>query len=283
MIKWPEEVNQFIRDNVRGRTTKELSALLNANFDMQFTPQQVKCAKNRLKVQSGTKCGNPVGYSTVYPEDMLAFVQANAKGKTTRELTDLVNEKYGAGTITERKMRAYKKNHDIVSGVDGRFKKGCLSWNKGKKQTDYMNPEAIERTKITRFKKGHTPDNLLPIGTKRKTKDGYWIIKVQSKGTQRERWRMLHHVVWEAHHGKIKRGQAVIFLDGNTDNVTLGNLALISLKENQRLNIKKWRFLNAELTETAINLTRLMEACKEAKNRERKDGRGAEADSPSEK
>ncbi len=36
-------------------------------------------------------------------------------------------------------------------------KKGDVSWNKGRKQTDYMSAEAIERTKSTRFKKGNLP------------------------------------------------------------------------------------------------------------------------------
>ena len=44
-----------------------------------------------------------------------------------------------------------------VQNKETRFKKGNVPVNKGKKQTEFMTSEAIERTKATRFQKGMKP------------------------------------------------------------------------------------------------------------------------------
>jgi hypothetical protein len=44
------------------------------------------------------------------------------------------------------------------------FKKGHATFNKGKKQTEYMSDEAIERCKATQFKHGSTPWNTKEDG-----------------------------------------------------------------------------------------------------------------------
>src|SRR5205814_1289629 len=66
---------------------------------------------------------------------------------------------------TETRIRKRIKKLGIVVPLeiiqkfsdDSRFKKGCVAVNKGKKQSDYMSPEAIDSSSKTRFKKGNLP------------------------------------------------------------------------------------------------------------------------------
>lgn len=120
---------------------------------------------------------------------------------------------------------------------DSYIKKGNISFNKGKKQSEYMTAEAIKRTKKTRFKKGNLPHNtkskngVISIRKDAKTKRPYKHIRV-SIG----KWKMLHVVKWETKHGKVPRGKIVVFKDGNSMNCALKNLQLMTREENMKRN-----------------------------------------------
>jgi len=104
------------------------------------------------------------------------------------------------------------------------FKKGIIPANKGKKQTEYMTPEAIEKTKSTRFKKGHRVWNHKEIGFERITKDGYIELKVAEPNV----FKLKHRVMWEKHNGPIPKGYNIQFHDGNKLNCCMENLYIIS-------------------------------------------------------
>ena len=61
---------------------------------------------------------------------------------------------------TVKAISALRYKYGAKSGLktrvpnSGQFPKGHVPRNKGKKQTDFMSAEAIERTKATRFQKG---------------------------------------------------------------------------------------------------------------------------------
>ena len=66
MWKWPVEVVDWMRENTAGRTTKELTILINQQgydrkYGMVFTESIVKGAKSRYGFKSGTPTGNPKG------------------------------------------------------------------------------------------------------------------------------------------------------------------------------------------------------------------------------
>jgi hypothetical protein len=114
---------------------------------------------------------------------------------------------------------------------ESRYKQGATPMNKGKKQTEFMTPEAIARTTGTRFKKGSTPHNTrsdFEISI-RKDKSGipYQYIRV-SLG----KWELLQRYVWEQHHGKIPAKHIIAFRDKNSLNCDISNLELLSMAEN---------------------------------------------------
>ena len=120
---------------------------------------------------------------------------------------------------------------------ESQLKKGNTPFNKGMKQSDYMTSEVIERTKKTRFKKGNKPHNTRKDGaiSFRKDKSGYTYANVRiNEGV----WKPLHRVLWENTNGSIPKDSVVIFKDGNTMNIEIENLELITRAENMLRNSK---------------------------------------------
>lgn len=99
MKRYPDEVAEYISAHVEGMTTKQLTSDLNNIFahkyNLNFTEAKIKSYKTNHGLKSKTKGGMPKGFSKVYPDGMEDFVRSIANGKTTKELTEAVNEKYG--------------------------------------------------------------------------------------------------------------------------------------------------------------------------------------------
>lgn len=107
------------------------------------------------------------------------------------------------------------------------FQKGHVPDNKGKT----MSPEIREEVKHTFFKKGHKPKNTKTdghISIRKDTRTGisYKYIRI-SEGI----WELLQRYIWIQEHGEIPKGYNVVFKDGNSLNVTLENLELLSDSE----------------------------------------------------
>lgn len=127
--------------------------------------------------------------------------------------------------------------------LNTRFAAGAIPANKGRRQVDYMSKSAIARTAKTRFKKGNIPPNT-------KGRDG--VITVRHDHPERHssnnqkpykyirvsigKWKPLHQFKWEKKYGKVPPGMCLWFKDGNTLNVKLNNIEIISLKENRIRN-----------------------------------------------
>lgn len=259
MWKWPQEVVDWLVENVPGRTTKEVTELINQQgfdkkYGMIFTDATIKGAKSRFHIKSGTPLGNPKGYSSKYPEGMAEYVASIAHGKSTAELVEAVNRKYGSGTIGIRQMKAYKRNHGINTGLTGRFEPGHIPENKGKK----MPPEAYEKCAPTMFQKGQSPVNHKPVGTvsvrnNAKKKQKYVYEKVAEPNV----WRLKHVLEWERHNGPVPKGKMIIFADGNPLNTDISNLVMISQSQNAVMNRWGIRGYDKETVEVAANVASL--------------------------
>lgn len=269
MRGWPEEVVTWLRENVPGRTSKEVTEIINQQgydrkYGMMFTESMIKGAKNRYGIKSGTPSGTKKGSSFKYPKDMEEYVRSIAKGRKTSEISRMVSEHYGIA-FTEKQCRNYKKNHGIASGVDCRFRKGQEPPNKGKP----MSREQYEKCKATMFKKGNMPGNCLKVGDYTHTTDGYMVRKVKETGTQWERFEFVHRAVWEEHNGPIPAGKMVSFLDGDKDNCSIENLFLTDNEENLELNRSGLRFKNPEFTKAGIAVAKLKIAAKNRKKEQK--------------
>lgn len=116
-----------------------------------------------------------------------------------------------------------------------RIKKGTTPPNKGKKITEFMTPENVAKFKSNSFKKGNKPHNTKYDGAVSKWKDRsgrtYKYIRI-AEG----KWELYHRYLWEQENGEIPDGHLLAFKDGDTENVSLENLELVSMIENMYRN-----------------------------------------------
>jgi hypothetical protein len=168
-----------------------------------------------------------------------AYIKKEYLTKPIKRISNELNISFG------RVQRFLDKNNltippDVVlkRKLASQFKANHLPFNKGKKQEEYMSKQAIERTKATRFKPNHVPPNTNKI---RNGAVVWRIDKDSSKSYQYIRieksvWVLYHRHLWQARHGPIPKDQIVIFIDGDTKNVNINNLKLISRRENMYRN-----------------------------------------------
>lgn len=174
-----------------------------------------------------------------FTREQLAFLREIAPGHSTSEHTRAMNERFGL-QLTSSQVRAAKKNHGIRSGYDGRFPKGNRPWNAGGHYA------AGGRSAETRFKPGQLPHTWMPKGSERVNSDGYLDVKVEEPN----KWRAKHRLIWEAAHGPIPKGHAIIFADGDKTNVQLDNLVLVSRGQLVVMNKQGLIYDDAESTKT---------------------------------
>lgn len=144
------------------------------------------------------------------------------------------------------------------------FKKEEASWNKGKKISDYMSAEAIERSTKTRFKKGNLPHNT--------NYDGHISVRM-SKGIaykwirlKKADYKLLHRHVWEQEKGEIPKSCNVQFRDGDSLNCCIDNLYLIERKYQASINQAGLSKAPVELLDTTILITKLKFRTNEKQN-----------------
>ena len=180
-----------------------------------------------------------------YTKEQKEFLIANNYMRTAKDLTDMFNEKFGTD-LTVNNIKNFRSNNKLKSGLTGRFVKGQISWNKGKKWDDYMSKEGQANSRKTTFKKGNIPHNHRPVGSERITKDGFVEIKI----AEPNKWDIKARVIYERAYGKITKGYKVIYLDGDKLNLELSNLKIVSSAEELIMNKNNLRFSNKQLTET---------------------------------
>ena len=247
--RYPPELHEFLKKFIPGHTAREISEAVADRFGIEMTADMVKSYKQNRKIRSGTPCGLPAGTpSNVFPAEVGEYIRKHHKGVGPTEMTKKINEIFGAD-YKPKQLNAYYKNHGLNSGLDGRFQKGHVPANKGRKGMP-MHPNAV----TTQFKKGHTPANKTPIGTVLMKDDGYLWKKV---GEGARDWKQLHRMIWEEAHGEIPEGYLITFKDGNRENVALDNLELITKAESIELTRRGLRTSDKDLTETGILIARL--------------------------
>lgn len=214
----------------------------------------------------------------VYTPEIKRFIAENVAGVKNKDLTRMVNEKFGTN-ISENSIASYKNKHGLKSGLDfysfcrkkgdppnaTSWKKGHISHNKGKK--GLKNPGSEKGW----FKKGTTPKNWRPVGTERVRGDGYVWIKV----AEPNKWRQKQRVVWEEAFGPIPQGMKIIYKDKNRQNVTLENMMLVTDAQMAILHGYGMYKQQPELTEAGVGVAKLLDAINKAndKVREAEDGK----------
>ena len=192
------------------------------------------------------------------------FLEQFVPGHSHKEITAEFNKRFPPG-VTESQIKSAIKRYHLNTGHTGRFEKGCMSHNKGKK----MPSEQYKLAEPTMFKPGIVPKNTLPVGTELELPDGYLWVKINNipKAKKNVNWRQKHRLIWEQNYGEIPEGYLVIFKDGNKRNFDLDNLACISKQVNLQMSRKHLRYQDADLTEAGIAVAEVMCAITERKSK----------------
>lgn len=203
-----------------------------------------------------------------WTNDIKNFIMKNYKGVGPSEMAVRVSKKFNVNATRSIVKGFYSRNH-LNSGVTGYFKKGNIPNNKGKKQSEFLTPEAIERTKATRFQKGNLPPNTKPIGYERITQDGYIEVKIKMRPSRKDcndNFKAKHIIEWEKHNGPVPKGMVLRFLDGNKQNCSIDNLELVTKAENLQITRKNLSSSNPEITRAGIAIAKLSVATSERRN-----------------
>lgn len=193
-----------------------------------------------------------------YTDEEKEFLKKYVPGHSYAEIRDAFEERFG-WEISITQVKTSIKRYGLNTGRKGYFKKGQTAHNKGKK----MPPDVYDKAKATMFQKGNVPQNYRPVGSERVNVDGYIEIKVADP----RKWRLKHNVVWEQKNGEIPKGHIVLFLDGNKLNTDISNLKLIKRSELLIMNRYRMYGENAEITDAATNLAKLIDTTNAVKKK----------------
>ncbi|SHI03048.1 hypothetical protein [Virgibacillus chiguensis] len=58
----------------------------------------------------------------LFTEEQIEFIKSHVVGRGNADLAALVNNRFGL-SITARQMKNWKRNHNLSSGLTGRFEK----------------------------------------------------------------------------------------------------------------------------------------------------------------
>lgn len=88
---------------------------------------------------------------------------------------------------------------------------------------------------------------------------GYTYIKYKDDLGAMDNWKLLHHIIYEKHYGKIPNGYNVVFVDNDPSNFDIDNLACIPVKYHGLMNGNCLKSSNPQITKAAIKWCELYE------------------------
>ena len=159
-------------------------------------------------------------YTNQFQNDMIAL----SPFYTLDELLKFAKKQYK--TITKHQLRLYLSKRKI------RYK-----------DFDYA-----------RFKRAKNAGDNVPIGTERVKSDGMVQVKIA-----KDKWEYKQRLIYSQYHNiELTSDDYIIFLDQDRTNFDINNLKRVSRYESAVLSNQKLFFNNAELTETGIDVAKLI-------------------------
>lgn len=196
------------------------------------------------------------GHAIKYTKEEEEWLKENCKGVMYKDLAHMFNQRFNKN-LKPKNLSQKLYRMGLRNGVDGRFSKGLVPWNKGLK--GYMGPNE------TSFKKGDIPVTKKPIGSTRvDVKDGYLYVKTKEPAV----WELAHRVEYEKYHNvKLTSEDVIIFLDGNKLNLEKDNLELVTRAELLAINRNQLLTTDQDLSKTGVLIGKLISKTHERKSK----------------
>ena len=197
VFRYPQEVHEFVKANATAMRDKELAEECNRRFGTEFTASKMKAFRTNHSIHNGMKQWTREEYwkyQTKWPKGMYEFIRDRSWGMSSKELAEMVNEKFGTN-FTPKGMKDFRSRYGIKAGCPGWYQRMHEPGNKGRKQAEYCSPDSLKKQEQTQFKCDGVL-NSFPVGSVRVNNAGYKLVKVSDSGTTRQRWNYLHRHVW---------------------------------------------------------------------------------------
>lgn len=241
---WTKERLEFLKSICNNKSSCEIAALCTEKFGIKITREAVRSCMCDYKIKSGYKYDGQ--NCRLFTDEQVKWLTENRVGQPFAVTTEKFNEHFGTDFSVSQVTR-YCHAHHLTCGVDMKFKKGNVSFNKGRK--GWCAP-GCEKSWFT---KGHTPHNAVPINTEVVTEDGYIKVKVAEPNV----WKLKHRIVWEKENGPVPENYCIVMLDGNRQNTALENLVMIKRGELAVMNHQKLYAADTEINKAGITIAKL--------------------------
>jgi hypothetical protein len=211
----------WLRDAYPRYSVEAMTRRFNQRFGTAVTPLNLKSHCTRRGIRSGRQRGNaPGAHCPVWTQAMKDWLRAHVTGTPYAELAKMIRREFGVN-VTPGAVQQKAQVWRMPNGRTGRMEPGNRPWNTGLKGF-----QAGGRAFSTQFQPGGSPWTTLPVGSYRQIDHtGCWMLKVADSDPTattvkgRHGWRYVHHLTWEAAHGRaVPRGWVVVAVDGNPDN-----------------------------------------------------------------
>lgn len=226
-------------------------------IEQNYLKMGAKTMANILGIGSGRVMRFMKFKNFIVPEDLkVKFRHINRKVKSCiSEHDDFIIENYKHMPIkamakalgkescitvrTRLRQLGLKVPRDIIEKhrKESHYKKGHVPANTGKKLEEFMSPETIKKFRSNQFKKGTIPPNTCKEdGTIRVRKISNSNRKYKWIRISLANWKLYHHHLWETQNGPVPEGHCLWFINGDSLDVRLENLELITNEEKMRRN-----------------------------------------------
>ncbi len=148
--------------------------------------------------------------------------------------------------VTKHNLCSYRRRKGFRTGRTGQYGN----------DRDHDGNRGVRMINAGSFKKGCEPFKVDETGTERKNKTGGYVRVKDKNG----KWVSKQIYVWELHNGKIPKGHAVTFKDGNRENFDIDNLELLTRVELLRINQLTPLIVDESLREPIRTLGKLQAA-----------------------
>lgn len=209
------------------------------------------------------------GRAIAWSAEELAWIEARAQ-LPRRQLHAAFVAAFDRPDVSQANLTALCKRRGWLTGRTGRFPRGHVPANKGRK--GYRAPGCEKGWFRPGERRGRANRNWKPVGAERVSKDGYIERKIRDDGPMRKRWRAVHVIEWEKVNGPVPEGHALKCLDGDRRNTDPSNWIAVPRAILPRLT-GRWRAIPydtapPELKPVLLAAARLEHAAREAKRRQ---------------
>lgn len=300
MVRYTEEMLEFLRENAQNHFFGELTEMFNERFGTNLTREALtsKCRRSGIE---NNYCGY---YKPRFSPEMVQFLKDNIKGTYLSDLHCMFNEHFKTDfKYSSIRDKCFKLH--LHSGMQGKCKNPLSLLTK--EQQAYLeeihkgryNPEIARMlnekfgTNFTsvqigsykirkKIRSGLTgkygerkPNGVLiqyqdihrdiyPIGAERKHYHGKQIYTSVKIAKNPAVWKYKHYLIWEKEHGEVPEGYLLVFKDQNPENCCLENLAIIK-KEDFAPVATKHKLVagNPEVNEITLTIAKIKGVIKE--------------------